>query len=150
MTDEEPLEVTARVVGKTRSIPPHRVITRDVRGGRFDRRSTMVAFEGVTVTEVSFAGMRFQQFFVEGACVFSGCDFSGVRSRYVSHLSPRLPQVVYRDCRFDRADLRDFSPGTARFERCTFDGAQLDGWRSDVAEFIDCHFAGKVRNVRFW
>jgi len=150
MTDEEPLEVVARVVGKARPVPPPRLVTSDLKGGRFDRRSTSVAFEAVTVSDVSFAGMRFEKLSVRGGCVFSGCDFSRVRSRYVSHLSPDLPEAVYRDCRFDRADLRDFFPGTARFERCTFDGARLDGWRSDVAEFVDCHFAGKVRDVMFW
>jgi hypothetical protein len=149
VTDEEPLEVTARVVG-TRRLPPTRDVTSDLHGGRFDRHSTMVAFEAVTVSDVSFAGMRFQEFSARGGCVFSGCDFSRVRSRYVSHLSPALPQTVYRDCRFDRADLREFFPGSARFERCRFDHARLDGWRSDLAEFIDCYFAGKVSNVIFW
>lgn len=61
-----------------------------------------------------------------------------------------LPRTVYRDCHFDRAELRHFSVGTARFERCTFDGARLDGWRSNLAEFVDCHFAGKIRNVKFF
>ncbi len=151
MTDEEePLEVVARVVGKARPVPPTRVVTSDLQGGRFDRRSTMVAFEAVTVSDVSFAGMRFQELSAEGSCVFSGCDFSRVRSRYMSYLSSASVQTVYRDCRFDHADLRDFRPGAARFERCTFDHARLDGWRSDLGEFVDCHFAGKVRNVKFW
>jgi len=150
MTDEEPLEVVARVVGKARPVPPPRLVTGDLKGGRFDRRSTSVAFEAVAVSDVSFAGMRFEKLSVRGGCVFSGCDFSRVRSRYMSYLSANLHQAVYRDCRFDRADLRDFRPEAARFERCTFDGARLDGWRSDLAEFVECHFAGKVRNVRFW
>lgn len=148
--DEEPLEVVARVVGTGRPHPPPRRVAGDLQGGRFDRRSTEVAFEAATVRDVSFAGMRFEEFSVRDGGVFSGCDFSQVRSRYKSHLSANLPQTVYRDCRFDRADLRDFSPGTARFERCTFDAARLDGWRSTLAEFVDCHFAGKVRSVKFW
>jgi uncharacterized protein YjbI with pentapeptide repeats len=149
MTDQEPLEVMARVVGHRR-VPPTWVVTSHLHGGRFDRRSTMVAFEAVTVSDVSFAGMRFEEFFVRGGCVFSRCDFSRIRSRYVSHLSPDALGALYHDCRFDHADLREFFPGTARFERCRFDHARLDGWRSDLAEFVDCRFAGTVRDVKFW
>ena len=148
--EEEPLEVVARVVGKARRVPPIRVVTSDLQGGRFDPRGTRVAFEGVTVSRVSFAGIRFQELSVAGSCVFSGCDFSRVRSRYMSWLSRAEVQAVYRGCRFDHADLRDFRPEAARFERCSFDHARMDGWRSDLGEFIDCHFAGKVRNVKFW
>ena len=149
--DEEPLEAVARVIGAGR--PPHqppRRVVGDLQGGRFDRRSMEVVFEAVAVHDVSFVGMRFEEFSVRDGGVFSGCDFSRVRSRYMSHLSANLPRTVYRECRFDLADLRHFSLGTARFERCTFDGARMDGWRSNLAEFVDCHFAGKIRNVKFF
>src|SRR5262245_43079972 len=88
MTDEEePLEVVARVVGKAKPVPPTQVVASDLQGGRFDRRSTMVAFEAVTVSDVSFAGMRFEKLSVRGGCLFCGCDFRRVRSRYMSYLS---------------------------------------------------------------
>jgi hypothetical protein len=148
--DEEPLEAVARVVGAGVPHQPPRRVVGDLQGGRFDRRSTELVFEAVTARDVSFAGMRFDELSVRDGGMFSGCDFSRVRSRYMSHLSSNLPQTVYRDCRFDRADLRHFGPGTARFERCSFDGARLDGWRSNLAEFVDCHFAGKIRNVKFF
>jgi hypothetical protein len=148
--DEEPLEVVARVVGPGGPHPPPRRVVGDLRGVRFDRRSTEVMVEAAVVCDVSFDGIRFEEFSVRDGAVFSGCDFSRVRSGHMSHLSANLPQAVYRDCRFDRADLRHFSPGTARFERCTFDGARLDGWRSNLAEFVDCHFAGRIRNVKFF
>ena len=115
--DEEPLEVVARVIGAGRPHPPPRRAVGDLRGGRFDRRTTRVVFEAVTADDVSFAGMRFEEFSVHDGGVFSGCDFSRMQSRYKSHLSSNLPRTVYRDCRFDRADLRHFSVGTARSNR---------------------------------
>ena len=48
------------------------------------------------------------------------------------------------------ADLTGVRPGQARFERCTFDNAKLDAWESFTAEFIDCHFAGRLKDVRFY
>jgi hypothetical protein len=148
--DGELQEVAARVVGSGRPHPSPRRVVGELEGGRFDRRSTNVAFEAATVRDVSFAGMGFEELSVRNGGLFSGCDFSRVRSRYMSHLSANLPAAVYRDCRFDGADMREFSLGTARFERCTFDGARLDGWRSNLAEFVDCTLAGRIRNVRFF
>jgi uncharacterized protein YjbI with pentapeptide repeats len=148
--DREPLEVVARVIGAGRPNPPPRRVVGDLQGGQFDRRSTEVVFEAVVVRDVSFDGMRFEELSVRDGGVFSGCDFSRMRSRHMSHLSSNLPRTVYRDCRFLGADLRHFSVGTARFERCILDGARLDGWRSNLAEFVDCHFAGRIRNVKFF
>jgi hypothetical protein len=59
------------------------------------------------------------------------------------------PGSIFRDCRFDGADLRRVRPGEARFERCTFDDADLDGWRSEAAEFVGCRFAGRLGHVSF-
>ncbi len=60
------------------------------------------------------------------------------------------PPSIFRDCKFDGADLRRVRPGLARFERCTFDDAALDGWRAEAAEFIGCRFAGALGTVFFF
>lgn len=56
---------------------------------------------------------------------------------------------MFRDCRFDGADLRRVKPDQARFERCTFAHARLDGWIAANAEFVDCRFAGTLTKVMF-
>ena len=58
------------------------------------------------------------------------------------------PVSVYRDCTFDRADLRQCSSGLARLERCSFDHTRIDGWICDN-DFVDCTFAGRFRNIQF-
>jgi len=104
----------------------------------------------VTVRDADFRRVTFDQFAPEG-CTFEHCDFSGqtLDRRYQPLFSSRR-QSVFRDCKFDGADLTGVRPGQARFERCTFDGARIDAWESFTAEFIDCHFSGRVVNVRFY
>ena len=104
----------------------------------------------VTVRDADFRRVTFDQFAPEG-CTFEHCDFSGqtLDRRYQPLFSSRR-QSVFRDCKFDGADLTGVRPGQARFERCSFDGARIDAWESFTAEFIDCHFSGRVVNVRFY
>jgi hypothetical protein len=104
----------------------------------------------VTVRDVDFRRVSFDQFAPEG-CTFVHCDFSGqtLDRRYQPLFSSRK-QSVFRDCRFDNADLTGVRPGQARFERCTFDDAKIDAWESFTAEFIDCRFKGRVLNARFY
>lgn len=78
------------------------------------------------------------------------CDFSGVRAdRRFQPLFSARPRSVFRDCRFDGADLRRIKPDQARFERCTFDDARLDRWLAANAEFVECRFAGPLTAVTF-
>ena len=104
----------------------------------------------VTVRDADFRHVTFDQFAPEG-CTFEHCDFSSqtLDRRYQPLFSSRR-QTIFRDCRFDEADLTAVRPGQARFERCTFDNAKIDAWEAFTAEFIDCHFAGRVVNVRFY
>ena len=73
----------------------------------------------VTVRDADFRRVTFDQFAPEG-CTFERCDFSGqtLDRRYQPLFSSRK-QSVFRDCRFDNADLTGVRPGQARFERCT-------------------------------
>lgn len=104
----------------------------------------------VTVRDADFRRVTFDQFAPEG-CTFEHCDFSGqtLDRRYQPLFSSRK-QSVFRDCRFDGADLAGVRPGQARFERCTFADARIDAWEAFTAEFVDCTFSGRVLNVRFY
>lgn len=110
----------------------------------------VVAFGRATLRGVDFRKARFDRFSLAG-CLFVACDFRAIRfdKRYQPLFSAR-PQSIFRDCRFDGADLRRMRPGQARFERCTFDDATIDGWRSEAAEFVGCRFAGALGHVIFF
>ncbi len=103
-----------------------------------------------TVRDADFSRVTFDQFAPEG-CTFEHCDFGGqtLDRRYQPLFSSRR-QSVFRDCRFDGADLTGVRPGQARFERCSFANARIDAWESFTAEFIDCTFAGRIVNARFY
>jgi len=79
--------------------------------------------------------------------IFDRCECRS--SVFVGSLSGAPGRAFFRDCLFDRADLRKAAPGNGRFERCSFDHARLDGWNSWSAEFVDCRFAGPLRKVEF-
>ena len=110
---------------------------------------SIVAINRATLRSVDFRKARFDRFSLAG-CLFITCDFRAVRfdKRYQGMFSAR-PASIFRDCRFDGADLRRVRPGEARFERCTFDDADLEGWRSEAAEFVGCRFAGRLGHVTF-
>lgn len=77
-------------------------------------------------------------------------DFSGsVFGEPLLALLQRRPATVFRECRFDGADLRRAQPGQSRFESCSFEEARLDGWVAAAAEFVDCTFAGPLVGVTF-
>jgi hypothetical protein len=107
-------------------------------------------FDGVTIRDADFRRATFDAFAPEG-CAFEHCDFRGqTLDRRFQPLFSSRRRSVFRDCRFDEADLRAVRPGQARFERCRFDGANIDGWESFTAEFIDCTFSGRIANVRIY
>lgn len=110
----------------------------------------IVTLERATMEGVDFRKASFAQFQSTG-CVFVRCDFRGLT--FDARLQPLFVsriQSVFRECRFDEADLRKASPGQSRFERCTFDGARLDKWTSLYGEFVECLFAGRITGAKFY
>jgi hypothetical protein len=109
----------------------------------------VVALHRATITAVDFRRARFDQFQL-GGCLFDRCDFRGLKlDRRLAPLLSALPRSVFRDCRFDGADLRRAQFGQSRFERCTFDDAHLEESHAEAAEFIGCRFAGPLAGVTF-
>ena len=108
-----------------------------------------VLLHRITVSDDDLARAKFDRL-VPSGCTFVRCDFrNATLDRRLSPLFKAREQNVFRECRFDGADLRAIDPGASRFESCTFDGADLRGWNTGLAEFIDCHFAGRLERVRF-
>ena len=116
-------------------------------GVRFEPPSDGVSFEGAQLEDVDFSGLRIDRYDASGS-TFERCDFSRAVLKEASF--SLLPRSVYRDCRFDRADLRQADPGVARFERCSFERARLDRWECTHNDFVDCRFSGRLRNIAFW
>jgi hypothetical protein len=110
----------------------------------------LVLLQRATLTNVDFGRASFDRMAPSG-CLFLTCDFRKAKlDRRMLPIFKAKRRNIFRDCRFDGADMRLIDPGSSRFERCTFDGAELDGWTAATAEFIDCHFAGRVSHVRFY
>lgn len=110
----------------------------------------LVVLQRATLTNVDFGRASFDRLSPSG-CVFLSCDFRKAKlDRRMLPLFKAKRRNVFRDCRFDGADLRAIDPASSRFEGCTFDGADLDGWTASTAEFVDCHFGGRVAHVRFY
>jgi uncharacterized protein YjbI with pentapeptide repeats len=110
----------------------------------------VVAIRRATLRGVDFRKARFDKFTL-GGCLFVSCDFRMIAfDRRYQPLLAAVPASIFRDCRFDGADLRRTKPGQTRFERCTFDDAAIDGWRTETAEFIGCRFAGALGTVVFY
>jgi len=92
----------------------------------------IVSINRATLRGVDFRKARFDKFELAG-CLFVACDFRAVRfDKRLQPLFLAAPQSIFRDCRFDGADLRHVRSGQARFERCTFDDAAIDAF---VANF---------------
>ena len=103
----------------------------------------------MTLREVDFRRATFESFAPVG-CIFERCDFRGtIFDRRLQPIFQSRPRSIFRECRFEGADLRRTPPGQSRFESCTFDEAQLDEWSVPTAEFVDCRFAGRVVGVTF-
>ena len=110
----------------------------------------VVALHRATITDVDFRSAQFDRFTL-GGCLFDRCDFRGLKVEpRLAPLFAALPRSVFRDCRFDAADLRRAQLGQSRFERCTFDDARLDDSDLTAAEFIGCRFAGPLERVTFY
>lgn len=137
--------------GQGRPIPQLEV-TRDLRGTRFlaPAPGTTVSFKGVSVRDIDFRRVTFSSFRLAGA-LFERCDFGRARfaAEYVSYIGDGLAST-FRDCSFERADLRHAEPGLSRFERCVFDGARMHDWISEAAEFVDCRFATRMTQSFFF
>lgn len=109
----------------------------------------VVAINRATLRGVDFRKARFDRFLLAGV-LFVQCDFRAIRfDKLYQPMFAASPQSIFRDCRFDGADLRRIKPGQVRFERCTFDDAAIDGWKTDAAEFVGCRFAGALGTVTF-
>lgn len=143
------IEVRAKLKGR---VPPteRAIVSGELRGGRLNVGSKHVEFDGAHVIDVDLSGMSFESFRVRES-TFERCDFRRFRSpKTVPAFGSQAPrQTVYRECRFENADLRHPLLGEARFERCVFDGAKIERWASTHAEFVDCHFAGKIVSSNF-
>jgi uncharacterized protein YjbI with pentapeptide repeats len=144
-----------RVTSKQGKPPEIQEVTMDLKGVKFDQTAAWVNFTNVRCERVDFSGRRFRPFHALDA-TFIECDFSrasltyaglGIQFREAQGWSK---QVLYRDCRFDRADMRHMPHiGNARFERCSFRETRMEGWRADSAEFIDCVFGGRMYDCCF-
>lgn len=109
----------------------------------------VLALDRVTVRDADFSRAAFERFAPNG-CTFERCDFRGeLFDERLQTLFASRRQSIFRECRFDGADLRGVRPGQARFERCSFARANIDGWLSACAEFVECNFSGPIRNVTF-
>jgi hypothetical protein len=146
--DELELRVEARVVG-VGTPPPRREISGELRSERFETDGKeYVLVEDAVVEDVDFSGNRFWRLWSDGSS-FTRCDFRDVAFESLSFANTK--GVTYRECAFDRADLRSVGVevGRARFERCTFDDALIEGWFSFAGEFVECRFAGKIVECTF-
>jgi hypothetical protein len=109
----------------------------------------VLALDRVTVRDAVFSRAAFERFAPNG-CVFERCDFRGeLFDERLQTLFASRRQSIFRECRFDGADLTGVRPGQARFERCSFARTNIDGWLSACAEFVECTFSGPIRNVTF-
>lgn len=110
----------------------------------------LVLLQRATLSDVDFGRAAFDRMAPSG-CLFQSCDFRTAKlDRRLLPIFKAKRRNIFRDCRFDGADMRGIDPGASRFESCTFDGADLDGWTAATAEFVDCHFAGRLARVRFY
>jgi uncharacterized protein YjbI with pentapeptide repeats len=142
------IEVRAKLKGRVKT--DYATVSGEVRGGQLNVGSRQVEFDGAHVVDVDLSGKTFESFRVRES-IFERCDFRRFRSTMTlpAFGIPAPKQTVYRECRFDGADLRRASVGEARFESCVFDGAKIERLFSTHAEFIDCHFAGKIVSSNF-
>ncbi|MGH2377179.1 MAG: pentapeptide repeat-containing protein [Candidatus Limnocylindria bacterium] len=110
----------------------------------------LVLLQRATLANVDFGRASFDRMAPSG-CLFLSCDFRKARlDRRMLPIFKAKRRNIFRECRFDGADMRAIDPGSSRFERCTFDGADMGGWTAATAEFVDCHFAGRLGHVRFY
>jgi hypothetical protein len=124
-------------------------LTADMRATRYRAKGEWVNLVGATFETVDFSGSTFHPFNAQ-ASRFIACDFTKVKMKSgCLGIEKGDIQSVYRDCIFDRTDLRGAVPGNARFERCLFRDSRLDHWTALTAEFIDCAFEGRLIDVRF-
>lgn len=105
-----------------------------------------VHIRGARMIGVDFRGSRFDGFAASNA-LFERCDFRGLK--LAGALFSMEAPTIFRECSFDRSDLRAASPDAARFERCTFDRAKIKEWFSFCGEFVECRFVGRIQTSKF-
>jgi len=140
-----------RVTAKQGKPPAIQRVTGVLRDLKFAQTAPWVVAENLICERVDFSGHKFDPLAV-GAVSFIGCDFSRTKLSYstLGDLGSKDRQALYRDCRFDRADMRHMPHiGNARFERCSFRETRMEYWRADRAEFVDCVFSGRLYDCRF-
>ena len=115
-----------------------------------EQPSGVIHIRRATIADVDFRKVTFSRF-TPDACVFVKCDFRGiVFDRKWQPLFSSPVQSVFRECRFDEADLSKADPGQTRFESCTFADSHLDKWQAACAEFVGCVFSGPITKCRFY
>ncbi len=146
MDEHLDIKVTAKVLKNPREML---WLTEDMHNVRYRATGEWTNLVGARFEAVDFSGSVFDPFNAQ-ASIFLGCDFTKVKmkSGSLGILQGHVPSV-YRDCTFERADLRGAGPDNARFERCLFRDTRIDGWGAIEAEFVDCTFEGRLTDVRF-
>lgn len=94
-----------------------------------------------------FTARKLDSFSAE-ACRFDECRFDRMRINSTSFGAGR-EQSEYVECSFDKARMRFFSGGNARFVRCSFRDVDLRDWYCFRVELIDCVFSGRLRGAIF-
>lgn len=136
-------------VTEGKPIPTH-TISHVPAGTRFRPPRGDVRFTDARLMSVDFSGAVFDQFVSKGS-EFDSCNFSKVRfgrDTYAWIGSDR--RTLYRECSFDKADMREVHFGDTRFERCTFRATRMEKWFTSAAEFVDCVFEGALRECTFY
>src|SRR5438445_10520580 len=95
----------------------------------------VLALDRVTIRDADFSRAALERFAPNG-CTFERCDFRGESfDERLQTLFASRRQSVFRECRFDGADLRGVRPGQARFEPWSFAGASIGGGMAFDREF---------------
>jgi len=122
-------------------------VTGEHTGGRIAPEERGVVFKRARLEDADLSGQSLWYYGAQ-ASLFVRCDFRDFAPEAGSLGSGRKTST-YRECRFDRADLRGVSPGYTRFERCSFDGATIAEWFASNAAFVDCSINATIRTSKF-
>jgi uncharacterized protein YjbI with pentapeptide repeats len=120
-------------------------------GTRFQPPRGDINFVDARLVSVDFSGAVFDRFVSKGS-EFDSCNFSKVqfgRGGVQAWIGSER-RTHYRECTFDKADMRAVNFGDTRFERCTFRETRMEGWFTSAAEFVECIFEGSLRDCTFY
>jgi len=97
----------------------------------------VLALDRVTVRDADFSRAAFERFAPNG-CVFERCDFRGeLFDERLQTLFASRRQSIFRECRFDGADLHD-----ADLRGANLRGANLTGANLTDANLTDANLSG--------